>query len=559
MAKIRNFVLPPELNAQLVKEINEAPDDAVLDWGRTFIPGGFTKTRAIRERLAAGLRSGAAVEPWLLELLRTSLRGRPTIEALTAEAIRDHSDALIVMMGGPVFALALLTDAREEVHKLGIETLPRALAEFTEEEKRRAKFELHLLLEDLFFDFIPPLPSPGSDEDEFDDDLPVPEIEAPPKLPESVLEKQLTEQQERIQRLERFLEDEKRRHKTDVKEQAQRAEEQKVAFAAQLEQARTELKRAEEEKQSLQRALEQLRAERDRAIAQGIEEQTSALVRKWLHEPVELQRAAESIAGDLLARAEQALELQAREDRVSGNRRELQRQVDEFRAARERLLQAEQSAIRPLGTLREVRDDVETEIERIERLLEGRRPESEWAAKFLAQINATAERSELRRYSGLVDDLGRIGCLSALDRRKLYDALQRKFSLLDERDNVTDGRTGDSGWSLRNAIYRNLDTIVMFDGHNILFGLSDIFRPDYEEGVPKQRARQRLVRMVQCLIDSRPKVNGLIFFDGPSGTFQKVAPNLRVEFSGGTGEHRADQLIIAICRAKRIRTGKSLL
>lgn len=548
---MRNFQLPPELNEQLVSEINEVPDDIVLEWGRTFIAGGFTKARAIRERLATGLRSNAAVEPWLMDLFRGSLRGRLAIEALTIDTIRRLVPSLLALLGGRSLALALLADARDEVHKMGIETLPKALAPMTEQEQIDAKLEWHLFLDDLYFSHLPP-PTPGDLPAEGDEEGWEFEPAAPAAAPvaESELQKTVKEQQEQIAKLERFLEDEKRRHKADVKQATQTAEETKANFTARLEQAQAATKSAQQEQEALRTKLDRLSAEMAQGIARGVEEQTSALVRKWLHEPARLQRAAESPQGDLLARAEQALQLQASQDRVAGNRLELERKLDDLSRARDRLLRAEETAMRPLASVTNARQEIEAEIDRIRGVLESGRPEAELARKFLAQINASGDRSELRGFSQLVQDLARLNLLGAPDRRKLYDGLQRKFSLLDERDKVTDGRTGDSGWSLRNAIYRNFDTIIMFDGHNILFGLEDIFAPDYEEGVPKQRARQRLVRMVQCLVESRPKVNALICFDGPSGSLQNVAPNLRVEFSGGNGEHRADQLIIANLQGK---------
>jgi hypothetical protein len=130
------------------------------------------------------------------------------------------------------------------------------------------------------------------------------------------------------------------------------------------------------------------------------------------------------------------------------------------------------------------------------------------------------------------------------DRRRVYDALQRKLSLLDANDRPADTDGPDHGWTLRHVIFRNRPSLIILDGHNILYGLEDIFRPHYnEEGHPGRKARERLVGMARRLAQDRPNLRVRICFDAPRREIIQVTPNVEIEFSGGRGEHRADRRI----------------
>jgi hypothetical protein len=106
------------------------------------------------------------------------------------------------------------------------------------------------------------------------------------------------------------------------------------------------------------------------------------------------------------------------------------------------------------------------------------------------------------------------------------------------------GPVDDHGWSLRDAIYRDRQCRVLLDGHNILFGMEDVFRAHYDEnGRPGRRAVERLVALTRRLTEGRSRLRMHVFFDAPEHQLLTVSPNLTVEFSGGHGKNRADQRI----------------
>src|SRR5919109_4823405 len=69
MAKIKNCTLPPAITEQLLREIELLPEPDVLTYGQQFLPGGFTKARAIRERLAGMVQGPTPLPPVLISLL----------------------------------------------------------------------------------------------------------------------------------------------------------------------------------------------------------------------------------------------------------------------------------------------------------------------------------------------------------------------------------------------------------------------------------------------------------------------------------------------------------
>ena len=112
----------------------------------------------------------------------------------------------------------------------------------------------------------------------------------------------------------------------------------------------------------------------------------------------------------------------------------------------------------------------------------------------------------------------------------------------------------DSGWSLRDALFRNKPTLLVLDGHNILFGLSDLFASEYENDHPGRKARQKLVGLIEKLVGPRPGITTKICFDGPSGEVVRVRSNVEIHFSGGTGRDRADELIVSRLQFKDLQS-----
>jgi hypothetical protein len=148
----------------------------------------------------------------------------------------------------------------------------------------------------------------------------------------------------------------------------------------------------------------------------------------------------------------------------------------------------------------------------------------------------------LAELSKAVDAIGAQRLLDSPGLTKLSMAIHRQHSLWEDKNRPRSGPE-DPGWQLRRCISKNSDSLVILDAHNILYQLKELFGRDYENGYPGKAAREHLIRLVANLAHDRPKIQVRIYFDGPKVHMERVIPNVRIEFSGGTGPHRADHRI----------------
>ena len=546
MAKIRNVTLNDELTQLCIETVENADDATLLLVGKINLGNNFIHAHIIRERLIDALNGPKVIETGMLIMLRHMVPGTGLISMFGAPALRILAPALAAYSGRYAIILALLLDPRDDVHEVGARwlSLPsvqvldgasalRGMCEFCTT-YLLGPSGVKITMDDpthLKLDPDGRIPLPGDVRDVI------------PLL--NVFRRRLTARSATIARLEKHLEEQTAKQKTRLDHAMQQASIEKNRFKTERDQARTQMHQLAQEKEKLALHLAQLQTEHQTLVARSVEQETAAVVRKWLEAPLEAERGLEHLTtatAGLLARVDQTLQEQTQHDRATGTRVELEHKLAQLRQARERLTQAAQTAIRPLPALQELLAEVENEVRRAERILTGHRPTDPLAERLLMSINRAANWSEACHQSELLQYLGDGDLLPAEDRRRLYDALQRKFSLLAETHRTHEHGATDNGWSLRDAIYRNRPTRLLLDGHNVLFRLEDVFRADYEpDGHPGRQARDHLVSILRKLVDGHPNLHARICFDSPQHHTHTVAPRLEVEYSGGQGEHRADQ------------------
>ncbi len=554
MARIRNFLLPNDINEELAIAAEGIPDDLVLEWGREYLPGGFTRADTIRERLIARIRSEATLDRKVLEMLDTGLALTDFVSALSFSALQFlYLPATVVFGRAPLLA-AMLIDSREEVHKFAAEQAAKPPEPNPNYDFELSKEFIANFFETTFLDSLD-IQITGEEPEE-------PESVPPPEFFEGLrnsmvqeLDEKIVEQRKRIEHLNNELHQQKQRHLAKLKQQAEAADREKKALRAEATKAQSDLARALKEKQALERQLAEVSAGIEAAVIKGVEMQTSAIVRKWLAAPAALEAASAQVENrgkGLLARVEQVLAAQARQDRHAGNRLELERRLEPLREAERKLSAALADALRPVPELKPLLVELKAEIGRIQGLLNEANPDSEIARRLLVCINTAGTWEEVRGCSQLLEQLNDFGLLPSEDARPVYSAIQRKFSLLEENQRSKSGE-GDNGWSLRDTLFRNKTALLILDGHNLLFGLKDVFGADYENGYPGRKARQKLVDVVGRLVRGRSNVRTKVCFDGPDAGTVPVAPNLEVLYSGGEGRNRADELIVSHLQFKDLK------
>ena len=460
MTRIRNALLTPELNERLVQTINGLPESLLVELGRKFLPGGFTHAQPTRTRIAEMLQGDKPIPPWLLAVFRDNVPGVQIMRVLSLEGLAALVDTFILLKGRDSAALPLLVDARDEVYHLGAEVLARKQhislkADLAGATRSLCQFvDAHLLsAADISI-------TPAAKESPKAPEIPEADTYDPQEVAQllGVLKDRLKEVNVANKLLQQNLQEQSDRHREQIAKALQPVSDANKRSRAERDEARQSLRQVTEEKASLAARLEELNSTMRAEIACGVAKQTSALIRKWLAAPLENERHLEELGPqttDLLARAEQALEAQARQDRAAGNRLELERQLGQLRQTRERLATAAQVALRPLPELQAVLVAVEEELRRAEHPLDHQTPADLLTDKLLVAINRAVTWGETQQQGELVQQLADAELVPENDRRRLYDALQRKFSLLTETCPPAEADFADHGWSLREVIHRD--------------------------------------------------------------------------------------------------------
>ena len=86
--------------------------------------------------------------------------------------------------------------------------------------------------------------------------------------------------------------------------------------------------------------------------------------------------------------------------------------------------------------------------------------------------------------------------------------------------------------------------IVLVDGHNVIHGLPAKYAKPSGNSGADIRERGRLAQDIARRFERTPQARVQIIFDGPRHQETCVVPNVTVVYSGGLGQHRADDCIL---------------
>ncbi|MDD5707126.1 MAG: NYN domain-containing protein [Kiritimatiellae bacterium] len=534
--------LTPELSldeatqSELRRAIAGIPDDDAVGYAiasAAFQNGGFRATQAgrVRERIGQLLDGAAPIDEALRRLLARHSLNRTVIAPLSVSAVASHRRALEALFDAPGLRLAMLLDERPDVRALAL--LPPQPDGTPGPALTRAEAiaELQGLLGTLCGALTPP---DGESHDQ---------SRAP--LPEAA-----TRLQERLQACQADL-----RHLKGAAARAERLQTQLAERATELQALRSELEKSQAEARAARRAAEKAEAEleRDRRHA---ELQVQTMVEARLAEEfagwlggARARIAAAATGGHsddaLLQRAEAVLAAQAGADRVSGQRAAIQQRLERLEAALARCRDALAQAMRPLPELGAVTGDLASEAAGLRRLLDLEAC-SPLRSTLAAALN-TATAAQLPELRATLERLSAIGALEPTDMEALAGIAKRRLAVLTLEARApaeaADSDPETSVGRLRAALAGRKPTILLIDGHNTLFSLQSRYLPPQLKGLPDWNARNRLVDDLIAMTAGRPTCRAWIVFDGPVQSDHSPAHNVRVSYSGGTGEHRADRLL----------------
>jgi hypothetical protein len=516
---------------RLVALVPDAELTALAATDSAFRGGGFrpNQTAALRLRVQQLVAGSQAVSDALrLQLARRS-RSHSLTRLLSPEALADCRHALATLLGEHVLLVALLVDDRPDVRARAEEWL-RAPQPFLP----LAPEEASAKLRDAFggiAELAGASPSEGV----------------------AASREAWRDQKEKLElRLRDALEQNRRLKGVD--DRLAGASAQIKACQEKLDAAQAKLAAAEKALREKTREAAELAAELSRETAHRDERLTAAVdlaLAREFHGWLALARDVEAEASrppaeELLARAEAALKAQAEADRHSGNRAVLRSRLQQLEEASRRVASALGGALRQTSELKRVDAELADEARRLRQLLEPEAPESPLEEALVRRIHA-AEDNEL---PGLRELPGQLASLRVLDEpalARIRGAFQRRLAAAQAAgvpaDLDTEARQGAVS-VLGRALAGQAPAVLLLDGHNVLFGLPARYSPPRGGALSDADKRKKLTEDIVRLVARSPAVRAWIVFDGPKRHDTQAAPNVRVTYSGGTGEHRADSVIL---------------
>lgn len=170
-------------------------------------------------------------------------------------------------------------------------------------------------------------------------------------------------------------------------------------------------------------------------------------------------------------------------------------------------------------------------------------------AERIASAISSARDESLASWRICLDLLAAAGAFTDDDRNALSATLKKRFAAIHAKglggiEAAKDENLDSPRAILRRAIAGDIPAVLLIDAHNALFALQCRYRLPTEHRWPTAQARDWLARDIAGLLADAPNVRAYVVFDGPERSESTVSANVQIVYSGGTGEHRADGVLV---------------
>lgn len=501
---------------------------------RKLLGGGYRKGHpaVLRALIANALRSRLpACDAEAAAFLRAHLPEARLLAMLAREVLEARRAQLMAFFGKARFLLALAADSREDVRARVPELMSAEGAELPEAEAAGD------LLAQAFAPVVRLGGGPAARERDRD---------------------RIAELRQRLEESEKARREERRRLEAEA--QAQAAE-----WKSKLATARFGVDERQKEIDRLKSALGREQAERDRMVSALLAERQIRLFQGWLKPCLEAEAVLAKPNAPLLERAAEAIAQQRRLDRASAQRAELTRRLAETEEALAQVDAALAGAMVCHPRLLAVRTELALERDRLREAAGGQEPDPLVAA--LEKRVAAATEADYEPTLDLLRQGERIGLIGKDAAARLRQAFHRRVATWnlgapaaakDAEAALTALEEESVAAERRNpalvAALRGVAPMMLFlDGHNILNGIG---RYRQRRGVPltHEEARKRVERDAAKLLNNLPQTFGHVVWDGAEMSQHNISDNVLVHYSGGQGEHRADNYILDQLRYYRGQT-----
>ena len=294
-------------------------------------------------------------------------------------------------------------------------------------------------------------------------------------------------------------------------------------------------------------------ANHQQLIAQGIAHGLNNRIAPWLATTEKLS-LTNNTNENILDVASSLLALQQTRDKRYGTRTSIKSDIEAARQLKAALIEAKKESLRPLPNLSEVTEKLSSHIEAQEKLLieTSLIPKSEKLQTLRQELQLLSEMEQLLEMKKafekkmLTEAWGNELCklaYSEFNRRglEIYDSDQKALGVeKNELLFIT------AQQHFLNCLLSAKPLRLLIDGHNVLPKIKPLIGNDFfsESKGPKAEARNLLIERIKLFTNNHPLIQADVWFDGPIEQDWAESENLRVWFSGGTGEGRADKKIL---------------
>ena len=527
--------LTPACEKELQRIVALIPDNELSVLAVTepaFQNGGFraSNTAALRARVAQLACGPQPVSDSVRRLIARRSRARTLTGTLSLSAVAEARHALAALLGGDVLLVALLLDDRQEMRDKA-ESWMQSPSPFVTSNPVESQANLRETFAGLA-ELLGASSASGA----------------------PVTREVWQTQKEQLELRVRDLQEEKRRLKgvddrlASVTHKLTACEEKLSEAKSKLDASEKALRQAARERDDLKVELERETAHREERLTASLDLALAGEFHGWLAEArsVEAEAADPTPHADLLARCAAALKRQNASDRHSGNRAILADRLTQLEAEREKVRDALANALRPTPELKAVEAELIAEIRALKKLLTPDAAATPLEEALAARIHSAGD-NELPRLRDLPDLISTLNILDDAALTRLRQTFQKRLAAaqavgtpldphMEERQNAAS--------SLGRALAGHIPAILLVDGHTVLFGLPARYNPPRGGALTDAEKRKKLTDDVARLTASCPAVRAWLVFDGPTRNDTQAAANVRVTYSGGTGEHRADGVIL---------------
>jgi len=517
---------------RIISYVTDQELNILLNTEPSFSAGGFRskKPAILRKRLEQIALSGTLISRQIRSVLAAHSRADSLIRYISTATLPGLSSVLAALLGDHVLIVAALLDARPEVREKADGWLERS-PHFKELTQEFAATELA----DRFVDITELIGAEVNDT-------------------QVVTKESWSEQKERLDQRIKTLQTENRRLKgVDDKNSRtntllKKEQELSAGLEAKLKEIERKLRSTRKELEAVKAELQRETSRREDRLQASLDISLSQEFHGWLAEAnaVEIEAQNTTPAKDAIEFAEQALKKQAQVDRHSKNRLMLGDRLQQLMQLQTRVSATLNNAIHQSPDLKQAELHLEDEIAHIQSLLTPEHTLSPVENVLINKIHAATDEA-LPKIHALPKQLKELNLINSAALKNIEAEFNKRLDAIEalgvpEDTEMTERQ--DAVAQLGRALAGKQSAILLLDGHNVLFGLQARYMPPRGKAVPDAKKRQNLIDDLIRIAQPNPALRTILLFDGHTRSDSDPAPNVRVTYSGGEGEHRADRVII---------------